>query len=52
MTTTKTAHMRTITMAEWMITPKDNRTTIDRQRYVLTLIDGVTTLAPVRVTTT
>ena len=52
MTTTKTAHMCTMTMADWHATHKDYKTIIDKQRYVLLLVNGVTTLAPVRVTTT
>ena len=50
-TTTVVAHMRTMTMVDWMTTHKDNRTTIDRQRYILALVDGVTTLVPVKVST-
>jgi len=43
--------MRTMTMADWMTTHKDFKTIIDRQRYVLMLVDGETRLVPVRVTT-
>ena len=50
-TTTTSAHMRTMSMADWMTTHKDYKTTIDKQRYILKLVDGVTKLVPVRVTT-
>ena len=50
-TTTVVAHMRTMSMADWMTTRRDYKTIIGKQRYVLALVDGVTTLVPVKVST-
>ncbi|HAX61526.1 MAG TPA: hypothetical protein DCX95_03060 [Elusimicrobia bacterium] len=41
--------MLTITKSEWNKTPKDYKTTIDGQRYILLLKQGGTSLVPVNV---
>ncbi len=41
--------MKTITKSEWKELHKDYKTIIDKQRYILRLVNGGTCLVPVKV---